>query len=1302
VTVHDVGVQEGQVYVVSDFLDGPNLGEWLKDNRPSWQDAAGIAAAVADALAHAHARLTIHRDVKPENILLTAGRTPVLVDFGLALDEARAGGREKGVVSGTPWYMSPEQVAGVAHRIDGRTDIYSLGVVLYEMLCGRVPFRSNDLGELLRQVQDDEPQPPRQLVGDLPPELERVCLKALAKRPQDRYTTAADLAADLRRAAQAAGPTTPPSDPPPPAAALAGERRRALETPPSQRRVRDAERRQVTVLVCGCELFDSEEYVGSIDAEEQAHVLRAFQQSCEQVTRQFDGTIVQCNEQGLLVCFGYPVAYEDGARRATQTGLGILDDLKDLGEQLGREHQLELGPWVGIHTGPAVVESGENAVSLVGEARHVAVRLKDGAERGQVVCTEATHRLIRGHFECAGLGSRKVKGVPQPVELFAVRATAAGANPLEARGDGLTPLIGRDHEVSLLLDRWEQAREGMGQVVLLVGEPGLGKSRLVYTLKQHLQGQSGQGGEAGPALVGHPGPVRAQAARDATIIEWHCSPHHQNTLLYPVRDSLGHFLGLGYEEVPAARFDRLVRHLAEYDLARPEVVPLFAALLSLPTDERFPPLGLSPVREREETFRALQEWLHAYAERRPVLFVVENLHWVDASTLEFLRLFLAEGWHDRILTLLTFRPEFQTPWPAVAHQTSLALNRLTRRQVGEMMRRKLGVETLPAALVEAVSDRTGGVPLFVEEFTKVVQESCLLDRMGDDGARARALLAHEIPSSLQDLVMARLDRLSGDREVAQLAAALGREFSYDLLAAVATLAEPTLQAELARLVQGEILYQKGRLPRCSYVFKHALLQDAAYNVLVKGKRQQFHRRIAEVLEARFPQTAQTQPELLAHHCTEAGLTEKAVSYWLQAGLRSRQRSANVEAIGQLTQGLALLATLPESPGRDARELQFLNPLRSAYQAVRGYATSEAEPVLRRARALCERIGQPSELFAVLWGTWAWHLNRGNLRLCTQLANEAMELAQRVHDPAILMEALFLWGVTRLIRGDFTGARDASGKALAEYDDRQRTRFWAAHTGQDCGITQRCVLMLGLWQLGYPDQALKLSRQTRALARSIGHPYTLAYAAWCRARLCQLCRLGDEVRETADELLRIATEQGFRFYHASGTCYQAAGLLLQGRLEEGLPLLRQGLDAYRATGAVLPLPYYLSILGTAQIQAGRFADACQSLDEGQALAEKHDDRFDEAELHRLKGELLLAESDNQAAAEGCFCQAIETARRQQSRAWELRATMSLARLWKQQGRREDAGSALAAIHRTYTEGFTTPDLADAAALLQAMA
>jgi class 3 adenylate cyclase/predicted ATPase len=1170
-------------------------------------------------------------------------------------------------------------------------------VVLYEMLTGRLPFRATTYLELARQVRDDEPQPPRQLARDIPPELERACLKALAKRQQDRYTTAADFAEDLRRAVQLAAdapafrvgarsgdlPPMRASTAEPRAARPPSARQDPLTRPSSRRRAREAERRQVTVLVCGCDLFASEAYLG-LDAEDQAEVLRGFQQACEGAVRRFDGTIVQCNEQGLLVCFGYPVAFEDGARRAARTGLGLLEDLKGLGERLRRRRKLGLGPWVGLHTGPAVVEAKEDGVSLVGEARNVAVRLEDAAAPGQVLCSEATHRLIRGQFQCTGLGPRKLKGVAQAVELFQVQGVGEARSAIEAAGPaGLTPLTGRATEISLLKERWEQAQEGMGQVVLLIGEAGLGKSRLVHTLKEHVLGQTAEG------------------EVDAPVIEWRCAPHYQNTGLYPAVDFYERALGFGREEPPQARFDRLLRRLEQYGLARPEAVPLWAALLSLPAPERFPPLSLPPARQREETFRAMLEWLHTRAARRPVLFVVEDLHWVDASTLEFLGQFLAEGLQGSILTLLTFRPEFQTPWPALAHQTSLALTRLTRRQVGDLMRKKAG-GSLPEAVVDQVYGRAGGVPLFVEEFTKMVQESGVLGQSGEGGTLTRALPAHEIPATLQDLVMARVDRLEGGRELAQLAAVLGREFGYDLLSAVAAVDEPSLQSELAELVQAEILYQKGPSTRPTYIFKHALLEDALYNALVKGTRQQFHRRIGEVLEARFPQTVETKPELLAHHFTEAGETEKAVGYWLKAGQRSRDRSALCEAIGHLTQGLALLGTLEESRARDERELQFLTTLGPTYITARGYAAPEVGPTLLRARELCQRIDDPQQLFGVMLGTWEWRLVRGDLRLCVGLAADGMALAERLDDPGVTMEALFMPGVTMFYRAEFAGARACHEKAVAAFDDRGRTKFWAAYTGHNAGVTHRCYLALALWHLGFPDQALRVDRESRELARAIGHAFSLGHAVDFTAYLYHYCRLGAEAQAAAEEEMALGAEQGFQLWHALGTLHKGAGVLLQGRREEGLPLLLKGYGAFRATGAEVRAPAYLGMLGDAYTQSARFEDAHKALDEGLAVAEKNDDRSHEAELHRLKGELLLAESPDQAAgAEDCFHQAIEIARHQRSRAWELRATMSLARLWQRQGRRDEARAALAAVFGTYTEGFTTPDLVDARALLDSL-
>jgi serine/threonine protein kinase/tetratricopeptide (TPR) repeat protein len=1294
VAIHDVGLEGGQAYLVSDFLEGPDLGRWLADHRPAWPDAARIAAAVADALAHAHARSIVHRDVKPANIIVTPDRGPVLVDFGLGLDESRAGGSELGIISGTPAYMAPEQVAGAAHRIDGRTDIYSLGVVLYEMLCGRLPFRASNTGELLRQVRDDEPQPPRQLRREIPAELERVCLKALAKRLHDRYTTATDFADDLRRACLAAtepgasrllGPLSAiiPMGESVAAGVVALSHSSSISTS-SRRRAREAERRQVTVLVCGCNLFESESYLEALDAEEQAKMLRAFQEHCEPAVFRYDGTVVQCNEDGMLACFGYPVAFEDAARRAALAGLSLLESLKTLSERLRRQ-ALELNPWIGIHTGPAVAEAGEESVSLVGEARNVAVRLGDVAEPGQILCTSATERLIRTQLDCAGLGHRKIKGVSQPVEFFLIQGIREDRSSLEAAERvALSPLTGRDHEVSLLKGRWEQSQEGMGQIVLLIGEPGLGKSRLVHTLKQHVLGQTVEG------------------EVDAPVVEWRCSPHYQNTGLYPAIAFYERALAFGRDETPRARFDRLLQRLESYHLARPETVPLWASLLSLPTPDRFPPLTLSPARQKEETFRVMLDWLHTWASRRPILFVVEDLHWVDASTLEFLEQFLAEGLHDSILTVLTFRPEFQTPWPAVAHQTSLALNRLTRRQAGELMRQKTGA-SVSEAVIDQIYDRTGGVPLFVEEFTKMVQESGVLDQVKEAGTLAKPLLAHEIPSTLQDLVTARLDRMDGEREVAQLCAVLGREFSHELLAAVAGLGDAALQAELSKLAHAEILYPKGRPPRCSYFFKHALLEDALYNALIKGKRQQLHGRIAEVLDTRFPQTVETQPELLAHHFTEAGLSEQAVGYWLKAGVRSRERAADREAIGHLTKGLTLLETLEETHERDHLRLKILTTLGPAYIAVRGYAAPEVGPVLLRAGELCERIGDEPQQFGILLGRWEWHLVRGDLRPCVGLAADGVALAERLGDPGMLMEALFMPGVTMFYRAQFADARACYDKALAAYDDRERTRFWTAYSGHNAGVTHRNYLALTLWHLGFPDQALQLDREAQELARTIGHAFSLGHAVDFTAFLYHYCRLGAEVQAAAEEETGIGTEQGFQLWQALGTLHKGAGLLLQSRRDEAMPLLVKGFGAFRATGAEVRAPAYLALLGDAYTQFARFEDAHKALDEGLAVAEKNDDRCHEAELHRLRGELSLAESPGQtAAAEDCFRRATAIARSQQSKGWELRAATSLARLWKLQGRRDDARAALAAVYGTYTEGFTTPDLVDAAALLESLA
>ncbi len=1279
VAVHDVGVQNGQCYIVSDFVDGTTLAEWLKTCRPTWQEAARIAAAVADALAHAHAQRTVHRDVKPANVILTADRAPVLVDFGLGIDESAAPGPQRGTIAGTPAYMSPEQAAGEGHRLDGRTDVYSLGALLYEMLCGRPPFRAPNVEELLRQVRRDEPQPPRQVVPDVPRELERICLKAMAKRITERYTTAADLAEDLRRVhlAPAEGKATPEQ---PSALAVsppAADSSSALSGKSSAtRRAREAERRQLTVL--SCSLADVGALAEQLGPEEVHELLRSYQKTCAEVVGRFNGALVQSLGDSLLVCFGYPVAYEDNAPRAVRTGLALVEELARA--RKGREkHGSGLAVRVGIHTGLVVAgemvgETGE-PLAIVGEARTVASGLESAAAADSVVLSAATFRLVQGLFDCEPLGEHAVRGVSRPVSAYRALREKELASRIEWAGPGeLTPLVGRDREVGLLLDRWELVEEGRGQVVLLSGEPGIGKSRLVHVLEEHVARGSG------------------------TVMECRCAPQYQNRSLSPVTDYLQRHLGFRHKLAAEERLARLERLLADLRFALPEAVPLFAALLSLPPTDRYPAPALTPERQKQKTLEVLIDWLRKSSEQRPVLFVVEDLHWVDASTRELLGLLIEQAQTERVFVLLTFRPEFAAPWSG-PHLTQVALPRLSRRQVAEMVGRKSGNKPLPPEVAEQVAARTDGVPLFVEECTRLLLESGLLREVEGAYVLTGPLRQGAIPSTLHDLLMARLDRLDTAKEVAQFGAALGREFSHELIQAASPLDAPVLEAELAKLVEAELLFRKGRPPQASYLFKHALVQDAAYQSLLKSTRQQYHRRIAEALEARYPETVEAQPELLAHHCTEAGLAEQAIALWEKAGHNARERSASAEAVGHLSKGLELLAGLEEAPERVRQELQLQAALGTALLASKGYSAPEAGPVFARARALCEQTGEKPHLFAVMWGAWAWHVVRGDFRLCMDLGAEMLELARSLQDPGITMEAHFAPALTLLYRGDHKGSRDHCERGLA-LDDRERCKLWARHTGQNSGVTHRCYLALALWHLGHPDQALALSRETVALAREVAHPFSLEYALHHAGWLYQHCRLGREAQALGEEQLALAVEQGFAMWRATGVLYRAAGLVLQGRHEEALPQLQQGLTAYRALGAELALPFYLSILAEAHAKAGQTEEGLSAVAEALALAAKNDDRFQEPELHRARGELLLSRSADEEA-EACFRHALDVARRQGSKAWELRSAMSLSRLWQRQGKRAEARQALGEVCEWFTEGAQTPDLIDARALLEAL-
>jgi class 3 adenylate cyclase/predicted ATPase len=1040
----------------------------------------------------------------------------------------------------------------------------------------------------------------------------------------------------------------------------------------------EAERRQLTVMFC--DLVGSTALSGTLDPEDMRELVRAYQEACAEVIHSFEGHIAQYLGDGLLVYFGYPRAHEDDAQRAVRAALGIADAMERLNVRLRRERDARLAVRVGIHTG--LVEVGEIGSGArqehlaLGETPNLAARLQAIAEPDTVVISAATHRLVERWFACRDLGLHTAKGVSMPLQVYRVlNESEAVPRGFEATSTGLTALVGRRQEVGLLLERWEQAKDGFGQVALLSGEAGIGKSRLLRELRERVANEP--------------------------HIRWECrcSPYHQESALYPVIELFQRALEFARDDQPEDKLRKIEDGLRRYGLREPDAVSLWAALLSVPLPAASPPLNMTPQRQKQKTLEAVLALLVALAIHHPVLVLVEDLHWVDPSTLELLNLVVEQAPTIRVLVLLTFRPDFRPPWAQRAHVAYLTLNRLTRRQTEVMVGRTAGGKGLPVEVVQEVVAKTDGVPLFVEELTKMVLESGLLREQDAHFELTGPLPPLAIPATLQDSLMARLDRLATVKDVAQLGATLGRSFSYELLQAVSPVQEPALQQALRRLVDAELVYQRGAPPDATYTFKHALIQEAAYHSLLKSRRQQFHQRIAQVLAERFPETAEVQPELLAHHCTEAGLVEEAIGYWQHAGQRAYERSANAESIAHLTRGLDVLQHLADGPERLRRELDLQESLGLTLMTAKGYAAPEVQQTYFRALDLCRRVGNPpQQLFAALWGLFWFHVLRAELQRGRELGEQLLSIARSAGDQALLLRAHNAVGQNFFYSGDLSAARHHLERAIAMYDsglDRSDVfRYQVSH-----GVNCRAHAAWALWCLGYAAQARVRSDEALALAQRESHPSSLAYALGFAAVIDQLRHDGEAAQARAEAMIALSQEQRFPVWLAMATFRLGAALAEQGRLQEGIAKMRAGLDAWKSTGAELERPYRLSVLAKAHGQLGQTELALGLLAEALVAVSKSGEGFWEAELRRLKGELLLAQSHkDQLAAEECFQQARDVARRQQAKLLELRAVTSLSHLWQRQGKSEGARRILGGVHGWFTEGFDTRDLQEARALL----
>ena len=1022
-----------------------------------------------------------------------------------------------------------------------------------------------------------------------------------------------------------------------------------------------------------CDLVGSTALSARMDPEDLREVISSYQKCVADTVQRFGGFVAKYMGDGVLVYFGYPQAHEDDAERAVRAGLDLVAAVGQM------KTHTPLQTRVGIATGLVVVgdligSGASQEQAIVGETPNLAARFQGIAEPNAVVIAESTRKLVGNLFELEDLGAQDLKGISGPVRAWTALRPSSVESRFEAMHvSGLTELVGREEELELLLRRWSKAKTGEGQVVLLSGEPGIGKSRLTAALLERI------------------------AAEAHTRLRYFCSPQHTDSPLYPIISQMERAAELAHDDTTQAKLDKLDALLAQSSTPRPDAA-LLAEMLSLSNDGRYPALELAPQQKRQKTLEALTAQLEALSQSKPVLMIFEDVHWTDPTSLETLGRTVDRLRTLGVLLIITYRLEFEAPWIGRPYVTALNLNRLGEREIAEMIDRVTGNKPLAESVRQEIVERTDGIPLFVEEMTKAVLEA---ESEGDARKTAAAVpsSAIAVPASLHASLMARLDRLGPAKEVAQIGAVIGREFSHALLAAVALKKEKELQSALDALIRAGLLFRQGVPPTATYLFKHALVQDAAYGTLLREPRRALHGRIAETLESQFAEIADNQPELLARHSTEAGLIEKAAGLWAKAGQRSLERSALAEAVEQLRKGLALVEKLPEGVMRMQHELDLQIALGKAMIATKGYGAPETGEAFNRARSLCEQLDHPPQLVSVLHGQWVRVLLAGDMALARSRAEELLTLGMERNDPIWTMMGCRISGVTCCWLGELIAARDYLERGLLLYDPAHHSSY-AKLTVDDTHVVMLSYLAWTLLCLGYLDQARAKREAALAEARLLSRAFTLAHAL-SRATHAEAITVGPSgALLHADEWVSLTERLGIGYYLAEAMNFQGWCLTMLGQREKGLTQLTSGLAAYRAHG-LLHVPTYLTLLADAYREVQQPQSGLQQLEEAIGVIGRTQARYYEAEMHRVRGELFLSMHDD-GAAEASFREAINVAQHQSAKIWELRAAMSLARLWRDQSKVQRARELLAPVYGWFTEGFDTRDLKEAKALLAELA
>ena len=1041
-----------------------------------------------------------------------------------------------------------------------------------------------------------------------------------------------------------------------------------------------AERRHLTVLVC--DLVGSTALTTKLDPEDMRRVIAIFNRCCADAIESHGGFVAKYLGDGALAYFGYPEAHENDPELAVEAGLAVVDGVQKLKTAAHEALRVRVGIATGLVVVGDIIGSGAaEERGVVGETPNLAARLQTIAEPDSVVISDDTRRLLGSLFELRDLGISQLKGISAPSRAWMVLARSAVESRFEAlRGSKLTAFVGREREVELLLRLWERAKAGEGQVALVHGEAGVGKSRLVAEF------------------------LKAIADEPQMRLRYYCSSQHLNTALYPVIVQMQRLAGFAGDDPPKVMLDKLDAMFAATHTSR-EDAALLADLLSLENDGRYPSLDISqPERRRRRVMNALIGQIEAVARNGPALMILEDAHWADPTTVEMLGRVVERIATLRVLHLVVYRPEIEAPWLNQNHVTEVAVARLAPPVIGAMIDDVARGQGLPPDARNEIVRRADGVPLFAEELTKAVIEA---ERDGG-AAPARSPGKVAVPASLQDSLMARLDRLGPAKEAAQIAAAIGRQSPFGLLAAVAHTPPGELEAALERLVEAGLMFREGTPPKATYLFKHALLQDIAYGALLRERKQALHARIAEALEAQFPEVGETQPETLARHCAEAGLVEKAAALWGKAGRRSLKRSALVEAESHFSQALAQIAAHPSTPLLRREEIASQIGLASTLQLRRGFASPEAKAALSRTLELIERagsLGEPVEdplaLFTTLHGFWVASVVASAGKGTQRLAAQCLSLAERAGAKGELIAGLRAVGLSQLFAGDLLASRASLDKAIALFSpaqDHAATRYGADHWSS--ALSGRGA---ALWALGYPDAALADAALALKSAREFGHAFTLGnnliFAAWT----CFGCGRYAVAGDHADELVALADAKGEPFYNAFGLMLQGLVLTAAGDAETAIKLLTSALSAYQASGATLLTPHLLAYLAKAYARLQRWDDARGRLDDAAKIIEGTGERWCESDTLRIAGEIALAKPDkDEAKAEGDFKRALTLARRQRAKSWELRAATSMARLWAEQGKRREARELIAPVYGWFTEGFDTLDLREAKTALEALA